>query len=73
MSHSKSRHIEIIMRIACLQFAPELGNVQGNISRADGLLQDAAPGLSILVLPEMAFSGSKLYQARPRMLMLNHP
>ena len=62
------------MRIACLQFAPELGNVQGNISRADGLLQDAAARhFSILVLPEMAFSGSKLYQACPRMLMLNHP
>ncbi|KAL8794896.1 MAG: hypothetical protein Q9195_002608 [Heterodermia aff. obscurata] len=46
------------MRVACLQFAPELGKVQENIARANDLLKDLQPGsCDILVLPEMAFSG----------------
>ncbi|OKL64199.1 hypothetical protein UA08_00270 [Talaromyces atroroseus] len=58
------------MRIATLQFAPQLGDVEQNIRRADRLLkleagnQDASEELGIdelrpdiLVLPEMAFSG----------------
>ena len=46
------------MRVACLQFAPELGKVQENIARANALLKDLLPGhCDILVLPEMAFSG----------------
>ena len=49
------------MRIACLQFAPELGKVQENISRANVLLGNASPGhFSLLVLPEMAFSGLEI-------------
>jgi protein N-terminal amidase len=61
------------MRIATLQFAPRLGDVQGNIRRANKLLwldsQTIESGTydgqtsidelqpDILVLPEMAFSG----------------
>jgi protein N-terminal amidase len=58
------------MRIATLQFAPRLGDVQGNIRRANELLwldsqtieSDGQPSIDelqpdILVLPEMAFSG----------------
>ena len=46
------------MRIACLQFAPRLGKVQENITRADVLLQDVLPEqCDLLVLPELAFSG----------------
>ena len=46
------------MRIACLQFSPKLGEVQANIARADELLKEALPQeYSILVLPELAFSG----------------
>lgn len=61
------------MRIATLQFAPRLGDVEGNIKRAnrllklvpgddDSVLQEEEPGIEelrpdILVLPEMAFSG----------------
>ncbi len=47
------------MRVACLQFSPKLGKVQENIDRANGLLNGTLTGhLDILVLPELAFSGS---------------
>lgn len=47
------------MKIACLQFAPEVGRVQENIKRADDILRSAAipSDLTWLVLPELAFSG----------------
>lgn len=46
------------MRIACLQFAPELGKVKENIAGADHLLRASPPqNLDILVLPELAFTG----------------
>lgn len=46
------------MRIATLQFAPQLGRVSANIARADELLKEYSPGeIDLLVLPEMAFSG----------------
>jgi protein N-terminal amidase len=49
------------MRIACLQFAPQVGRVSDNMARADAILSTANPddldGLDLLVLPEMAFSG----------------
>ncbi|KAG5916711.1 hypothetical protein E4U42_007545 [Claviceps africana] len=46
------------MRIGCLQFAPQVGQVNDNISKADAIL-DAADleHLDLLVLPELAFSG----------------
>lgn len=46
------------MRIACLQFSPQVGEVEKNIARADAVLDRADPqDLDLLVLPEMAFSG----------------
>ncbi|PGH03350.1 hypothetical protein AJ80_08710 [Polytolypa hystricis UAMH7299] len=54
------------MRIATLQFSPLLGDVKGNIRRADQVLAKGLEerrdggevgGLDLLVLPEMAFSG----------------
>lgn len=49
------------MRIGCLQFAPRVGDVSNNITRAEAVLSKADPdelqGLDLLVLPEMAFSG----------------
>ncbi|KAG6356976.1 hypothetical protein INS49_014852 [Diaporthe citri] len=61
------------MRIACLQFAPQVGDVDNNLNRAVGLplleqsidsdsvLSKADPNdledLDLLVLPELAFSG----------------
>jgi hypothetical protein len=47
------------MKVACLQFAPELGKVDDNIKRATAILsQTALPAdLDWLVLPELAFSG----------------
>ena len=47
------------MKVACLQFAPEVGQVQANIQRADSILK-ATPipaDLAWLILPELAFSG----------------
>lgn len=46
------------MRIGCLQFAPEVGDVDDNISKAEAILDKADPkDLDLLVLPELAFSG----------------
>ena len=59
------------MKIATLQFAPKLGDLQGNIKRANELLERrkmASGGAAretplemlspeILVLPELAFTG----------------
>lgn len=48
------------MKIATLQFDPKIGDVEGNIRRADEILkkrEDELKGLDLLVLPEMAFSG----------------
>ncbi|KAJ4306299.1 hypothetical protein N0V88_001099 [Collariella sp. IMI 366227] len=49
------------MRIGCLQFAPQVGEVQNNISRAEDVLakadSDDLQNLDLLVLPEMALSG----------------
>ncbi|CBY01150.1 hypothetical protein IAQ61_012032 [Plenodomus lingam] len=47
------------MKVACLQFAPEVGKVQSNIERAEKLLQSThiPSDLDWLVLPELAFSG----------------
>ncbi|KAK4119912.1 carbon-nitrogen hydrolase [Parathielavia appendiculata] len=49
------------MRIACLQFAPQVGDIDNNLSRADAALKTADPDGSVLfdmlVLPELAFTG----------------
>jgi len=49
------------MKIACLQFAPVVGDVDNNLNRADSVLNKASvedlADLDLLVLPELAFSG----------------
>ncbi len=46
------------MRIGCLQFAPQVGDIDNNLNRADAVLSKANPeDLDILVLPELAFTG----------------
>ncbi|KAI0002309.1 carbon-nitrogen hydrolase [Xylariaceae sp. FL0662B] len=46
------------MRIGCLQFAPQVGDVDNNLNRADAVLNRAnTEDLDLLVLPELAFSG----------------
>ncbi|KAL1876884.1 hypothetical protein VTK73DRAFT_9037 [Phialemonium thermophilum] len=49
------------MKIGCLQFAPQVGDVENNLNRADAVLSRVDPqeldDLDLLVLPEMAFSG----------------
>ncbi|KAI5464369.1 carbon-nitrogen hydrolase [Mariannaea sp. PMI_226] len=46
------------MRVGCLQFAPQVGDVDNNLNRADAILSRANPNdLDLIVLPELAFSG----------------
>lgn len=47
------------MRIATLQFAPRLGEVEANASHADEMLAaaDDFKNVDLLVCPEMALSG----------------
>jgi protein N-terminal amidase len=46
------------MKIACLQFAPLVGDVENNIRAADAILEKTnLEDVDLLVLPEMAFSG----------------
>jgi protein N-terminal amidase len=58
------------MKVACLQFAPELGKVQDNIRKAETILKNThiPSDLDWLVLPELAFSGynfQSLEEIRP--------
>ncbi|KAL8407777.1 hypothetical protein RB594_006563 [Gaeumannomyces avenae] len=50
------------MRIACLQFSAQAGDLNNNLNRADAVLNQADPrdieNLDLLVLPEMAFTGN---------------
>ena len=47
------------MRIGCLQFSPQVGDIDNNLNRADAVLSKANPDeLDLLVLPELAFSGT---------------
>lgn len=46
------------MRIGCLQFAPQVGDIENNLNRADAVLSKAdMEDLDLLVLPELAFTG----------------
>ena len=48
------------MRIATLQFDSALGDVEGNIEKADSLLfchRDKLENLDLLLLPELVFAG----------------
>ncbi len=46
------------MRIACLQFSPEIGKRDANVDRANAILEVASlEKLDLLVLPELAFAG----------------
>ncbi|KAI2606536.1 carbon-nitrogen hydrolase [Hypoxylon sp. NC1633] len=46
------------MRLGLLQFAPQVGDVDNNLNRADAILNKANPeNLDLLVLPELAFTG----------------
>jgi protein N-terminal amidase len=52
------------MKVACLQFAPEVGKVEENIARAEKVLQNThlPDDLDWLVLPELAFTGMSAYR-----------
>lgn len=56
------RTLPVKMRIGCLQFAPQVGEIDNNLNRADAVLakanEDDVDSLDLLVLPELAFSGT---------------
>lgn len=46
------------MKIACLQYAPEVGKIESNLSRLQKVLEKGdTKGLDVLVLPELALTG----------------
>ena len=46
------------------KFAPQVGDIDNNLNRADAVLNKANPqNLDILVLPELAFSGTSFLPA----------
>jgi len=50
-----------------LKFAPQVGDVDNNLNRADAVLSKAnIQDLDLLVLPEMAFSGTYNQDRRVR-------
>lgn len=47
-----------IMRVGCLQFSPVVGDILGNMQKADKLLEGISErSLDLLVLPELALTG----------------
>lgn len=56
----RCKHAQVPFCIALMihKFAPQVGDVDNNLNRADAVLSKANPqNLDILVLPELAFSG----------------
>ena len=54
------------MKIAVLQFAPQLGQIQENLEQADKLLTEAkAAGrlddVQLIIGPELAFTGKSIH------------
>jgi predicted amidohydrolase len=48
----------ICIALTVEKFAPQVGDVDNNLNRADAVLSKANPqNLDILILPELAFSG----------------
>lgn len=46
------------MKIACLQFAPKLGDVKYNMQKANAILEKSElADIKWLILPELAFTG----------------
>ena len=49
------------VKVACLQMDIEIGNIEGNIEKSVGMLNEAADnGAVLIVMPEMANSGYNL-------------
>lgn len=47
------------MKIACLQFAPQIGQIDSNLDTADAILAESEDqNFDLLVLPELAFTGT---------------
>lgn len=46
------------MKIACLQYAPEVGKVESNLAKLQSVLERGdTENLDVLILPELALTG----------------
>ncbi|KIJ64615.1 hypothetical protein HYDPIDRAFT_111995 [Hydnomerulius pinastri MD-312] len=62
------------LRVAVVQFAPKIGEVQANIAKARELCKGLAPeSIDLLCLPEMIFSGYMFPNATSISPYLEHP
>jgi predicted amidohydrolase len=61
------------LRVACVQFAPDFGDVVGNVARSVALIARAADaGARIVVLPELANTGY-VFRSRAEAFALSEP
>jgi len=62
------------LRIAVVQFAPKIGQIQQNIAKARSYCEGLAPGsIDLLCLPEMIFTGYAFENASAILPFLEHP
>ncbi|KAI9508869.1 carbon-nitrogen hydrolase [Russula earlei] len=62
------------LRIAVVQFAPQIGHVQQNIEKARVFCESISPGsVDLLCLPEMIFTGYVFESASAILPFLEHP
>jgi len=62
------------LRIAVVQFAPQIGHVQQNIEKARTFCESITPGsIDLLCLPEMVFTGYAFESASAILPFLEHP
>jgi len=75
MPHSSSPGVSRpSLRVAVVQFAPQIGHVQQNVEKARGFCESLAPGsIDLLCLPEMIFTGYVFESASAILPFLEHP
>ena len=61
MAEKVIKRKSVNVKVACLQMDIEIGNIEGNIEKSVGMLNEAADnGAVLIVMPEMANSGYNL-------------
>ena len=59
MSNGRNNRQESLVRVACIQMEPHVGDISGNINKSIALIEEAVvnQGARLIVLPELANSG----------------